>query len=76
MRHSLASAQNTLRRQVIIPPVSRCGTLLCYLCSRKKRTDMQKEKDTIGQLRKRLQDCEALILRLAKSFLLDEIFVG
>ena len=29
---------------------------------------MPKEKDTIGQLRKRLQDCEALIL--------DEIFVG
>ena len=37
---------------------------------------MQKEKDDIDQLRKRLQDCEALILRLAKPFLLDEIFVG
>lgn len=37
---------------------------------------MQKEKDNIDQLRKRLRDCEALILRLAKSFLLDEIFVG
>ena len=37
---------------------------------------MQKEKDNIDQLRKRLQECEALILRLAKSFLLDEIFVG
>lgn len=29
---------------------------------------MQKEKDNIDQLRKRLPDCEALILRLAKSF--------
>ena len=29
---------------------------------------MQKDKDDIGQLRKRLQDCEALILRLAKPF--------
>ncbi len=37
---------------------------------------MQKEKDNIDQLRKRLQDCEALILHLAKPFLLDELFMG
>ncbi len=29
---------------------------------------MQKEKDDIGQLRKRLQDCEDYILRIAKPF--------
>jgi len=29
---------------------------------------MQKEKDNIDQLRKRLPDCEALILRLANLF--------
>ena len=37
---------------------------------------MQKEKDNIDQLRKRLQDCEELILNLAKPFLLDELFMG
>lgn len=37
---------------------------------------MQKEKDDIDQLRKRLQDCEELILHLAKPFLLDELFMG
>jgi hypothetical protein len=37
---------------------------------------MQKEKDNIDQLRKRLQDCEDYILRIAKSFLLDELFMG
>lgn len=42
----------------------------------KNSWSMQEPKDNIGQLRKRLQDCEALILRLTKSFLLDEIFVG
>ena len=29
---------------------------------------MQKEKDNINQLRKRLQDCEDYILRIAKPF--------
>ena len=29
---------------------------------------MQKEKDNIDQLRKRLQDCEDYILRIAKPF--------
>ena len=29
---------------------------------------MQKEKDNIDQLRKRLQDCEDFILRIAKPF--------
>ena len=29
---------------------------------------MQKDKDDIGQLRKRLQDCEDYILRIAKPF--------
>lgn len=37
---------------------------------------MQKEKDDIDQLRKRLPDCEELILHLAKPFLLDELFMG
>lgn len=37
---------------------------------------MQKEKDAIDQLRKRLQDCEELILHLAKPFPLDELFMG
>ena len=50
-------------------------TVLLFLRP-KNSWSMQEPKDNIDQLRKRLQDCEALILRLAKSFLLDEIFVG
>ena len=37
---------------------------------------MRKEKDAIDQLRKRLPDCGDYILRIAKPFLLDELFMG